>query len=68
MEAITLPAEIEAKCLRLMRHLGLNYGALDFILNKEGEYVFVEINELPDSICGLSSALNYKFRKRSRRS
>lgn len=40
----TLPAEIEAKLLRLMRTLGLEYGAIDMRLTPEGEYVFFEVN------------------------
>ena len=40
----TLPAEIEEKLLRLMRALGLEYGAIDMRLTPEGEYVFFEVN------------------------
>jgi glutathione synthase/RimK-type ligase-like ATP-grasp enzyme len=40
----TLPAEIGEKLLRLMRALGLEYGAIDMRLSPEGEYVFFEVN------------------------
>ncbi len=40
----TLPAELEAKVLRLMDAFGLNYGAMDFILTPEGRHVFLEVN------------------------
>jgi len=39
-----LPDPIEQKCHALLRHYGLNYGAIDFVLTAEGEYVFLEIN------------------------
>ncbi len=41
---IELPRDVQAKCIILMEKLGLNYGAIDFILDKEGNYVFLEIN------------------------
>lgn len=40
----TLPHEIEAQCCLLVRSLGLTYGALDFILTPDSEYIFLEIN------------------------
>jgi len=39
-----LPAEVEARCVRLVRELHLCYGALDVVLTPEGEYVFIEVN------------------------
>jgi glutathione synthase/RimK-type ligase-like ATP-grasp enzyme len=39
-----LPADLEARILRLMDAFGLNYGAMDFILTPEGRYVFLEVN------------------------
>lgn len=39
-----LPGEIEEKLFTLMRRLGLEYGAVDFRLTPEGEYVFLEVN------------------------
>lgn len=41
---IELPNDIQTKCIRMMERLGLNYGAIDFILDKDGNYVFLEIN------------------------
>lgn len=41
---IELPRDLQDKCIRLMERLELNYGAIDFILDKEGNYVFLEIN------------------------
>lgn len=40
----TLPADLEARILRLMDAFGLNYGAMDFILTPDGRYVFLEVN------------------------
>lgn len=42
--AAELPAELEARLLRYMRALGLQYGAIDMRLRPDGEYVFLEIN------------------------
>ncbi|MEW5987915.1 MAG: MvdC/MvdD family ATP grasp protein [Chloroflexota bacterium] len=39
-----LPSEVEAKCINLLRVLRLAFGAIDFILTPEGEYIFLEIN------------------------
>ena len=39
-----LPLSVETKCLEYMESLGLNYGALDFVLTPEGEYIFLEVN------------------------
>jgi hypothetical protein len=39
-----LPDEISRRCARLVRRLGLAYGAIDMILTPEGRYVFIEIN------------------------
>lgn len=44
IEAFSLPEEISDQCLLLTKRLGLNYGAIDFILTKEGQYIFLEIN------------------------
>ena len=41
---IELPQEIHSKCIQLMKRLDLHYGAIDFILDKQGNYVFLEIN------------------------
>jgi glutathione synthase/RimK-type ligase-like ATP-grasp enzyme len=39
-----LPLDMEQKCVDLVRHLNLNFGAIDLILTPQGEYVFLEIN------------------------
>ena len=39
-----LPKAIEAKIKILMRQLSLNCGSLDFILSKNGDYIFLEVN------------------------
>ncbi len=44
MTPFELPHEIKSRCLELMRRLRLNYGAIDFVLTKDGEYFFLEIN------------------------
>jgi len=44
MVPLELPATLQTQCLDLMTRLGLNYGALDFILSEAGEYIFLEIN------------------------
>jgi glutathione synthase/RimK-type ligase-like ATP-grasp enzyme len=44
MKACSLPDEINQGCLNLLKRLGLNYGAIDFCLDQDGQYVFLEIN------------------------
>jgi glutathione synthase/RimK-type ligase-like ATP-grasp enzyme len=39
-----LPALVEERIHGFMDRLGLNYGALDFILTPDGRYVFLEVN------------------------
>jgi ATP-GRASP peptide maturase of grasp-with-spasm system len=39
-----LPKEIELRLTKLMHTLKLNTGSIDMILNKEGKYVFLEVN------------------------
>ncbi|MGW0778332.1 MvdC/MvdD family ATP grasp protein [Streptomyces sp. NPDC002835] len=41
---VTLPAALTATLLRLMRHLGLVYGAVDLRRRPDGQYVFFEVN------------------------
>lgn len=43
-EPISIPEEIMVQCHRLMGILGIQFGALDFIVNKNDEYIFLEIN------------------------
>jgi hypothetical protein len=44
VEAATLPADIEGKLLKLMRALGLTYGAIDMRRRPDGSHVFLEVN------------------------
>ncbi len=41
---IDLPHDIVDKCLLLTKKLSLNFGAIDFVLNENNEYLFLEIN------------------------
>jgi len=40
----SLPRPVEQKCVRLVRELGLAFGAIDLVLTPGGQYVFLEIN------------------------
>ncbi|CUS47671.1 MAG: ATP-grasp domain [Idiomarinaceae bacterium HL-53] len=42
--SIQAPVGIEKKCLRLMKRLGLNYGAFDFVIDTKGVWYFLEVN------------------------
>ena len=39
-----LPEDIKERLLRLMDYFGLNYGAADFIVTRDGRHVFLEVN------------------------
>jgi glutathione synthase/RimK-type ligase-like ATP-grasp enzyme len=39
-----LPRDVEEKLLKMMRRMGLEYGAIDMRVTPEGEYVFLEVN------------------------
>lgn len=39
-----IPNFIKEKCFRLVKNLGLRFGAIDMILDKSGNYIFLEIN------------------------
>jgi glutathione synthase/RimK-type ligase-like ATP-grasp enzyme len=43
-ETVEAPAEVAGGVARLMAALGLRFGALDFLVTHEGEWVFLEIN------------------------
>jgi hypothetical protein len=43
-EAVTLPKEITVKINAFMESLGLIYGAFDFIVTPDRDYVFLEVN------------------------
>jgi len=42
--ATTIPETISKKCLDYLRYFDLNFGCFDFIVNKEGDYIFLECN------------------------
>lgn len=46
MEPIQVPAQITAKCCNVMSKLGIVFGCFDFIVTPEGQYVFLEVNEM----------------------
>jgi len=39
-----LPREIKEKCIRLVKDMGLLFGAIDMIVTPDNNYVFLEIN------------------------
>ncbi|HEY9679219.1 MAG TPA: hypothetical protein V6C76_14515 [Drouetiella sp.] len=39
-----LPDDVAHKCLKVLKLLGLNFGAFDFCFDHEGRYVFLEVN------------------------
>ncbi|MEV0230791.1 MvdC/MvdD family ATP grasp protein [Nonomuraea sp. NPDC050786] len=42
--AYDLPVPVGERCVRLVAELGLSFGALDFIVTPDGQYVFLELN------------------------
>jgi len=40
----SLPEDVSTMCLQMLDFLGLQFGAFDFIFNKSGEYIFIELN------------------------
>jgi glutathione synthase/RimK-type ligase-like ATP-grasp enzyme len=45
IEPYTLPTALEQQIQAFMKKMGLVFGALDFIVNADGEYIFLEVNE-----------------------
>lgn len=43
-EVHQLPKAVAERCINYVKRLGLQFGAIDLILDQDGEYVFVEIN------------------------
>ena len=41
---IDLPTTVNEKCLEITKYFGLYYSAIDFVLNKNNDYIFLEIN------------------------
>jgi glutathione synthase/RimK-type ligase-like ATP-grasp enzyme len=48
MRVYDLPSTIRERCTKLIRSLGLRYGAIDFILDKNDRLVFLEVNPTGD--------------------
>jgi len=42
--AATIDADLQTKCVQLTKHMGLSYGAIDLIVDKNGKTWFLEIN------------------------
>ncbi len=45
IEPYALPLELHQKIHRFMKKMGLVFGAMDFIVTEDGQYIFLEINE-----------------------
>ena len=43
-ERIRLPEPIQEKALKMTHQLGLTYSAIDFVIDKQGNYIFLECN------------------------
>lgn len=43
-ECVSLPEDLEAKCIELTTRLGLRYGAIDLVCDEAGVFWFLEIN------------------------
>lgn len=62
MTPYKLPLEIEQKIVIIMNQIGLSYGALDFILSKNNEIIFLEINPV-GQFSAYGNACNYYLDK-----
>jgi hypothetical protein len=40
----TLPDDVRRRCVRLLKHFGLRFGAIDMVFTPDGRYVFLELN------------------------
>lgn len=43
-KAIEIPKRVENLCIEIVKKLNLSFGAIDLIKDKEGNYIFLEIN------------------------
>lgn len=43
-ERIVLPSNLKYMCLELTKKLNLNFGAIDFVIDQNGDFFFLEIN------------------------
>jgi hypothetical protein len=46
MEPTDLPRQVATACRRVMRTLGIVFGCFDLIVTPDGEFVFLEVNEM----------------------
>ena len=46
IEPVELPTSLGRACRRVMRDLGIVFGCFDLIVTPQGEYVFLEVNEM----------------------
>lgn len=46
IERTLIPTAIEQSCLTYMEKAGLNFGCFDFIVTPDGEYYFLEVNQM----------------------
>jgi glutathione synthase/RimK-type ligase-like ATP-grasp enzyme len=46
IEPTAVPSELDRRCRELLRRLGILFGCLDLIVTPEGEYVFMEVNQM----------------------
>jgi glutathione synthase/RimK-type ligase-like ATP-grasp enzyme len=46
VEHYQLPSYVETKLLKFMELMGLRFGAVDLIVTPQGDYVFLEVNEM----------------------
>jgi len=44
MQKVQLPNDIEEKCIGLLKKLNISFGAIDIIVDENGNYIFLEIN------------------------
>lgn len=63
IEPIALPKEIEYKLSKTMNDLKINSGSIDMIVNKENQYVFLEVNPI-GQFKQISLPLNYQLEKK----
>ncbi|MFH1551449.1 MAG: hypothetical protein ABIC36_01045 [bacterium] len=42
--SMDLPKIIQYQCQRIVQELGLNFGAIDLVVDSKGDYIFLEIN------------------------
>lgn len=43
-ESVNIPKDIKSKCMKLMEEMNISFGAFDFIVTHQKEYVFLEVN------------------------